>query len=60
MLSGWRVPSCLGYAVPLFELVDVLHCGRLQLLNLHSDSRLLVGSHIAEVGHESRNLAFLA
>ena len=48
------------HLVLLFQLVDFLHCELLQLVNLHSDSLFLVGSHIAEVGHESRNLAFFA
>ena len=51
------VASLLCLAL-LAQQIDALcsHC--LQFVDLHADSFLLVGSHIAEVVHQGRNLTF--
>ena len=43
----------------LAKLVDALQSGLLQLVYLHTDCLLLVGSHIAEVVHQGRYLTLL-
>ena len=52
-----RVLGCLAL---LPELVDASRCQLFQFVNLHSDSFLLVGSHVAEVLHQGIDLAFFA
>ena len=44
----------------LTQLVDALSGKCLQFVDLHADGLLLVGSHVSEVVHQSRNLTFLA
>ena len=44
----------------LAKLIDLLLRVFLQLINLDADGLFLVGSHIAEISHESIDLAFLA
>ena len=53
------VATLLGIA-RLTELVDALCSECLQFINLHADGLFLVGSHIAEVVHQSCDLTFLA
>ena len=53
------VASLLRLAL-LAKLVDALGGECLQFVDLHADALLLVGSHVAEVVHQGRDLTFLA
>ena len=50
----------LGGLVLLFQLVDLGYRRLFQFVDFHAHGLLLFGSNVAEIGHESVYLAFLA
>ena len=54
------VSRFLSLCVLLFQIVDLLQSCLLQLVDLHTYNLLLIRRYVAEVSHESCNLALFA